>query len=138
MSMEIAAQYLDSIDPRDFAFGGLFLYIFFRWAVQSNKKQKGKSRKKWITWLKHEKEEWLATFIGCFLFGYRGDYVMDSLGKLLDHFNIIPIDLFNDIYINLEELAYLLGGAVFGSILLLLVQWLLNTAEKKLKDESNS
>lgn len=136
--METISLYLDSIDPRNFAFGGMFLYIFLRWAVQSNKKQKGKSRKNWSTWFSHEKEEWMATFIGCLLFGYMGDYVVDSLGKLLDHFNILPIELFNDIYVNLEELAYLLGGAVFGSILLLLVQWLLNTAEKKLKDESNT
>jgi hypothetical protein len=136
--MEALSNILDSIDARNFAFGGFFLYVFLRWAVQSNKKQKGKSRKPWGKWLSHEKEEWIATFIGCLLFGYMGDYVMDSIGKLLDHFNVLPIELFNDIYINLQELAYLLGGAVFGSVLLMLVQWLLNTSEKKLNNESNS
>ena len=131
--MELLSTYLDSIDSRNFAFAGFFLYVLMRWAVQSNKKQRGLSRKSWGKWLNHEKEEWLSTFVGSLMFGYFGDYVIISLGKLLNHFNVLPFGLYLELYTSLEEFTYLIGGAVFGTILLLGVQYLLNTASKKLE-----
>ena len=117
-----------------FSLVGFGLYIFFRWAAQSNRKTAGKSRKKWGKWISEEKEEWSATLLGAIAFVFIGDGLITSFSKLLGHFNIIPYKLAIDIYLDNEIFFYVVGGATFGTVFLLLIKKLLNTARKRAND----
>ena len=117
-----------------YSLAGFAVYIFFRWAAQSNRKTSGKSRKKWKRWIFEEKEEWLATFFGAIAFMFMGDGLIISTCKLIGNFNIIPLELAIDIYIDNEIFFYIMGGATFGTVFLLLIKKVFNTAEKRAKE----
>lgn len=117
------------------SFTGVLIYIFYRWFVWSNAKDRDVEGipESFKGELYRERQEIATTIIGALLFTLGGEGLLDSICEVSGHFlGEDTEELCTSIYINMLELVYVVGGASFGSIGIMLVKFSKRKIEKKL------
>ena len=103
--------------------GGFLLYVLIGWFIWSNKYDNGQTELTRNQWAYTQRQEWILTFIGSLLFYWNGEGIIDSLCDLIGYwFGPNAENVCTSIEVNLLEYIYLIGGATFGTILLLTVK----------------
>lgn len=115
--------------------GGVALYIGYVWLGWSNKYDTGGTKLTFKERLWFERQELSATIVGAILFMVGGDGLVHSICEFIgtvlgEKYGVLCAS----IYGNISNLVWILGGAYFGSVLLLLVSYSKNRAKKKLSE----
>ena len=94
---------------------GVVIHIAYNWNIEFQRTEKrGQNLKKWKKWAFTQINEWVMTFIGAILWLMSGEnifYFAMSKAGFTDDEQV-------DILVNNEELIYVLGGALFGVLLM--------------------
>lgn len=114
-----------------YTIGGVIVYILTRWSVEFNVTQEdGKTLKQWKHWCFTEINEWVIAFVGAVVFyiGGEGTYygIVEAFG--------LNYDKWSDVFIEMENIYYVFGGALGGTLMLLAFKAIVNKAKNKVEE----
>ena len=110
---------------------GLIIYIITRWSVEFQKTQNDKKTwGEWKNWCFTEINEWVIAFVGAIVFYLGGEGSFFGIIELTG----ADFNKWSNVFVDIEKLYYIFGGALGGTLLLLSFKAIVNKAKKKLED----
>jgi hypothetical protein len=118
-----------------YTFIGVLFYVFGVWVVWSNNQDSGETNESFKDKLYDQRQEIAVTLAGAILFILGGEGLIDSLCDACKFFWGEKAEyLCVSIQVNNEEMLYIAGGALFGSLLWIILKVLKNKANKKINE----